>query len=176
MSRLEEAKWYVVQTYSGYEDKVASSILTVAKNYGLEDDILEIKVPKKEIEEIKDGKKRLVSKKVYPSYVFAKVVLSDDLHQVVSRRNIKGCLGFVGNPPSPLKKQEIEKFGIEKPKEVVVPYKIGDTVQITEENLGGVSGVVKNIDLKKQIVEVLVSMFGRETLIELQLEDVVPIK
>ena len=175
MSRLEEAKWYVVQTYSGYEDKVASSMLTVAKNYGLEDDILEIKVPKKEIEEIKDGKKRLVSKKVYPSYVFVKVVLSDDLYQVVSRRRIRGCLGFVGNPPVPLTKPEIERFGIEKPKEVVVPYKVGDTVQVVEENLEGVSGVVKNIDLKKQIVEILVSMFGRETLIELQLEDVVPI-
>lgn len=169
----DDAKWYVLQTYSGYEDKVASGILVVLETHGLSNLLLDIKIPKEEVEELKDGKKKKTLKKLYPGYVFVKLVLTDDVfHRVVT---IRGCSGFIGDPPVPLTKAETESFGIECPTRLSLPYKLGDTVQIVEESLEGVSGVVKNIDLKKEIVGVLVSMFGRETLVELKLEDVVPI-
>jgi len=169
----DDAKWYVLQTYSGYEDKVASGILIVLETHGLSDLLIDIKIPKEEVEELKDGKKRKTLKKLYPGYVFVKLVITDDVfHRVVT---IKGCSGFIGDPPVPLTEAETERFGIESPPRLSLPYKLGDTVQIVEESLEGVSGVVKNIDLKKEIVGVLVSMFGRETLVELQLGDVVPI-
>jgi len=98
---------------------------------------------------------------------------NDDLFRIIA--NITGCSGFVGNPPLPLTEKEIKNFGIEMPSEIVVPYKIGDTVQIIDENFAGVSGVVKNLDLNKQVADVSVSMFGRETMVELKLEDIIPI-
>lgn len=173
MSIMDEAKWYVVQTRPSYEDKVSSSILTVAKYHGLEDCVLDLKIPKREVEEIKNGKRRLVSKKLYPNYIFAKLVPNDDLFRVIV--GITGCSGFVGSPPLPLTDEETKKFGIEAPPEVVVSYKVGDTVQIVDENFAGVSGIVKNLDLNKQMASVAVSMFGRETIVELKLEGIVPI-
>ena len=170
----DEARWYVLQTYSGYEDKVASGILIVLETHGLRDYLLDIKVPKEKVEELKDGKKKVSLKKLYPGYVFVKVVLTDDVfHRVVT---IRGCSGFIGDPPVPLTKKETENFGIEQPTRLSLPYKTGDTVMIVGDKLEGVSGVVKNIDLKRQLVDVLVSMFGRDTNVELKLEDVVPIK
>lgn len=173
MFSTDESKWYVIQTQPNYEDKVLSSILTVAEYHGLENYVLELKVLKKEIEEIKKGKKRLVLKKLYPNYIFAKLIPNDDLFRVIS--SITGCSGFIGNPPLSLTKEETKNFGIETPREIVVPYNIGDAVQITDENFAGISGIVKKLDLNKQLVSVSVSMFGRETLVELKLEDVVPI-
>lgn len=173
MFSTDDSKWYVIQTQPNYEDKVTSSIWTVAEYHGLENYILELKVLKKEVEEIKKGKKRLVSKKLYPNYIFAKLVPNDDLFRVIS--GITGCSGFVGNPPLYLTKEETKNFGIETPREIIVPYKLGDTVQIIDENFAGISGVVKNLDLNKELVNVAVSMFGRETMLELKLEDVAPI-
>jgi transcriptional antiterminator NusG len=173
MSSTADAKWYVIQTRPNYEDKVSSSILTVSEYHGLEDYVLELKVLKKEVEEIKNGKKHLTSKRLYPNYIFAKLIPNNDLFRIIV--GITGCSGFVGNPPSPLSKEDTKKFGIEMPPEVVVPYKLGDTVQIIDENFAGIPGVVKNLDLNKQTAGVSVSMFGRETIIELKLEDIVPI-
>ncbi len=170
------AKWYVLQTYSGYEDKVASGILVVLETHGLRDLLIDIKIPKGEVEEFKDGKKKKSIKKLYPGYVFVKVILTDDVfHRIVT---IRGCSGFIGDPPVPLTKSEIDGFGIDSdsPKSLLnVPYKLGDTVQVIVDSWDGVSGVVKKIDLKKEIVGVLVSMFGRETLVEFSLGDVQPI-
>ncbi|MCL2311967.1 MAG: transcription termination/antitermination protein NusG [Firmicutes bacterium] len=171
---MEESKWYVIQTYSGHEDKIASSIMTVVKNHNLEALITEIKVPKEEVEEIKNGKKRRVLKKIFLGYVFVKMVLNDDTWRAVI--GIKGCVGFAGSRrPLPLTKQEAEQFGVEEPVRIEVPYKLGDTVQIIEGPLGGISGIVKEIDIQKQFVNVEISMFGRDTTVELQLEDIMPI-
>lgn len=173
MSNIDEAKWYVIQTRPNYEDKVSSAIMTVAAYHKLENCVSELKVLKKEVEEIKNGQKRLVTKKLYPNYIFAKLIPNDDLFRVII--SITGCSGFVGNPPLPLTEKETKNFGIEMPSELVVPYKIGDTVQIIDENFAGVSGVVKNLDLNKQVADVSISMFGRETMVELKLEDIIPI-
>lgn len=176
MSVSEDAKWYVLQTYSGYEDKVASGILIVLETHGLKDLLLDIKVPKGEVEEFKDGKRKKTLKKLYPGYVFVKVVLTDDVfHRVVT---IRGCSGFIGDPPVPLTKSEVEGFGIDNDCSapmLTVPYKLGDTVQVLVDSWDGVSGIVKKIDLKREIVGVLVSMFGRETMVEFPLGDVQPI-
>ncbi len=173
MSDMDSAKWYVIQTRPNYEDKVSSGILAVSEYHGLENYVLELKVLKKEVEEIKNGKKHLTSKRLYPNYIFAKLIPNDDLFRIIV--GITGCSGFVGNPPLPLTQEETKNFGIEVPTEVVVPYKLGDTVQIVDENFTGVSGVVKNLDLNKKTAFVSVSMFGRETMVELKLEDIVPI-
>jgi len=170
----DDAKWYVLQTYSGYEDKVASGILIVLETHGLSDLLFDIKIPKEEVKELKDGKTKKTLKKLYPGYVFVKLILTDDVfHMVVT---VRGCSGFIGDPPTALTQGEAENFGIERPVRVSLPYKLGDTVQIVTADLEGVSGIVDSIDLKKEIVRVLVSMFGRKTLVELQLEDVIPIK
>ena len=173
MSVLEESKWYVLQTYAGYEDKVASNIMIVAKTHNLDSLISEIKVPREEVREFKNGKEEIKMRKVYPGYVFIKVVLTSE---IISRViGVRGCSGFVGNPPTPLSHEETEKFGLKMPVKLELPYDIGDNVQIIEETLSGVSGVVKSIDTKKQLVSVVVSMFGRETTVELRLEDVIPV-
>ena len=176
MSVSEDAKWYVLQTYSGYEDKVASGILIVLETHGLRDLLSDIKIPKVEEEEFKDGKKKKTLRKLYPGYVFIKAVLTDDVfHRVVT---IRGCSGFIGDPPVPLTSSEVENYGIDSESSetsLVVPYKLGDTVQITADSWDGVSGVVKEIDLNKEIVKVMVSMFGRETMVEFSVKDVQPI-
>jgi len=173
MSVSDEAKWYVLQTYSGYEDKVASNIMIVAKTHNLDSLIFEIKVPREEVKEIKDGKEEVKMRKIYPGYVFIKVVLTNEIISRIIK--IRGCSGFVGSPPVPLSREETEKFGLKRPVKLELPYSVGDTVQIIEETLSGASGVVKSIDTKKQLVNVVVSMFGRETDVELRLEDVIPV-
>ena len=176
MSVSEDAKWYVLQTYSGYEDKVTSGILIVLETHGLRDFLLDIKVHKGEVEEFKDGQKKKSLKKLYPGYVFVKAILTDDVfHRIVT---IRGCSGFIGDPPVPLTKSEVEGFGIDSDSSkplLTVPYKLGDTVQVLVDSWEGVSGIVKKIDLKKEIVGVLISMFGRETMVEFPLGDVQPI-
>ena len=173
MSASDEAKWYVLQTYSGYEDKVASNIMIVAKTHGLDSFISEIKVPREEVTEIKNGKQETKMRKTYPGYVFIKLVLNNDIiHRII---NIRGCSGFVGDPPVPLSSDETEKFGLKRPTQLELPYSVGDTVQIVSETLQGASGVVKSIDMKKQLLVVSVSMFGRDTDVELKLEDVIPV-
>ncbi|MDR1240793.1 MAG: transcription termination/antitermination protein NusG [Oscillospiraceae bacterium] len=169
---LEEKKWYVIQTYSGYENKVASGIETVVKNRSLGDFFGEIKIPSERVVEIRNEKKREVLRKIFPGYLFVKMILNDDTWHAV--RSIKGCVGFVGSSarPLPLTQEETEKFGVETPERIEVLYKIGDSVQIVEGPLDGFFGVVKSIDTEKEIVNVLVSMFGRETPVELSLDDV----
>lgn len=170
----EEAKWYVVHTYSGYENKVASNLETTVENRNLHDLIPEIRVPTETVTEIKDNKKREVERKIFPGYVLVKMVLTDESWYVV--RNIRGCTGFVGpsSKPIPLTEDEVARLGIEN-KEVEVSYKVGDSVNIVDGPLEGFIGTVEEMDVEKNRVRVTVSMFGRETPVELELDQAEPV-
>ncbi|MBE6767967.1 MAG: transcription termination/antitermination protein NusG [Ruminococcaceae bacterium] len=163
----EQAKWYVVHTFSGYENKVATNLETIVENRKLQDWIHEIRVPTELVSETKDGKTREVERKVFPGYVLVKMVMTDESWYVV--RNVRGCTGFVGpnGKPVPLTEQEVAALGVER-YEVEIDYQVGDTVRITEGPLENFSGTVDAIDLEKRKVQVTISMFGRETSVELE--------
>jgi len=165
----EEAKWYVVHTFSGYENKVASNLATTVENRGLQDWIKDICIPTETVVEVKDNQKKEVERKLMPGYVLVKMVMTDDSWFVV--RNIRGCTGFVGpnGKPVPLTEEEIAALGVEK-HEIEIRYAVGDTVRIVEGPLEGFSGTVDEIDREKNKVRVTISMFGRETPVELELE------
>ena len=141
-----EALWYVVHTYSGYENKVATDLQTMVENRRLQDLICDIKVPTEMVPEIKDGKERMVEHKLFPGYVLVKMVMNDDTWYVV--RNTRGCTGFVGpaSKPVPLTAEEVEKMGVEKAAPLTVDFNVGDTVQITAGPLEGFMGLVEGID------------------------------
>ena len=170
----EQAMWYVVHTYSGYENKVATNIEKAVENRKLQDLICEVKVPTETVVEIKDNKKREVERKIYPSYVLVKMIMTDDSWYVV--RNIRGVTGFVGpgSKPVPLTEEEVQAMGVET-KQVEVRYAVGDSVKIVDGYLYGFIGTVESIDLEKEIVKVTVSMFGKDTLAELELDQVEPL-
>lgn len=169
----DEAKWYVVHTYSGYENKVASNLEKTVENHNLQDLIQEVCVPTEIVTEIKDNKRKEVERKIFPGYVLVKMVLTDESWYVV--RNIRGCTGFVGpsSKPIPLTDEEIARLGVEK-KTVEVSYDVGDSVTITDGPLDGFTGTVEEVDVEKGSVRVIVSMFGRETPVELELDQVEP--
>ena len=164
-------KWYVVHTYSGYENKVAQNIEKVVENRKLQDLVHEVKIPTETVVEIKEDKTREVERKLFPSYVFVKMILTDDTWYVV--RNIRGVTGFVGTAtkPVPLTEKEIASLGVET-KSVEVNYKVGDQINIISGQLDGFSGAVEAIDIDNNKVSVTISMFGRETLVELELDQV----
>ena len=170
----EEARWYVVHTYSGYENKVASNLEKTVENRNMQDLITDILVPTEKVTEIKDNKTREVERKIYPSYVFVKMVLNNDSWYVV--RNIRGCTGFVGpeSKPIPLSDEEVAALGVEK-KNVEVSYTVGDTVRIVEGWLDGFIGTVQELDTERNRASVTVNMFGRETRADLELSQVVPV-
>ena len=177
------SKWYVVHTYSGYENKVASNIETVVENRKIHDQILEVKVPTETVTEIRDdGTKKEVERKIFPGYVLVKVAvyededsdelqMNDDTWYVI--RNTRGVTGFVGeaNKAIPLTEDEVAALGVEK-HEIVVLYNVGDTVKISDGPLASFTGTVEEIDPEKNKVRVVVSMFGRETPVELELDQV----
>lgn len=167
----EAAKWYVVHTYSGYENKVAQNIEKVVENRGLHDLIHEVKIPTETVVEVKDNKSREVERKIFPGYVLVKMVLTDDSWYVV--RNTRGCTGFVGpgSKPVPLTEAEVEALGVEV-KQIEVTYGVGDSVKIIEGPLEGFVGCVDALDRDAGSVRVIVSMFGRETPVELALGQV----
>ena len=168
---MEEAKWYVVHTYSGYENTVAASIEKAVENRGMHDLILETSIPMETVTEITDNGPKTVERKVCPGYVLVKMVLTDDTWHLV--RNIRGATGFVGsgNKAIPLTDAEISALGVEK-HEIVVNYNVGDSVKITDGALESFIGTVDEIDLEQSKVRVVVSMFGRETPVELELDQV----
>ena len=167
----ETPRWYVVHTYSGYENKVAQNIEKVVENQGFQDLIFEVRVPTETVVEYKDDKKREVERKIFPGYVLVKMILTDDSWYVV--RNIRGVTGFVGpaSKPIPLTEEEIENLGVEA-KTVEVDYQVGNQVKIIHGPLEGFVGKVEELDVDKDSVKVTVSMFGRDTLVELQLGQV----
>ena len=166
----EGAKWYVIHTYSGYENKVAQTILKVVENRKLHDLIFDVKVPTEMAVEKNDkGVSREVERKVFPSYVLVKMHLTDDSWYVV--RNTRGVTGFVGpgSKPVPLSEREVAALGVERSvKAVEVDFKVGDMVKIISGPMEGFTGEVKAIDLDENTVDVSVSMFGRETLATLE--------
>ncbi len=159
----QAAKWYVVHTYSGYEKKVEQNIQKVVENRKLQDLIQEVRVPIEHVTEIVDGKQKDVERKVFPSYVLVKMVYTDDSWALV--RNTRGVTGFVGpgSVPTPLSDREVASMGIDSKPTIEVDYKVGDRIRVTGTNLDGFTGIVRSIDLEGGQVEVLVSMFGRET-------------
>ncbi|MBK6087428.1 MULTISPECIES: transcription termination/antitermination protein NusG [Ruminococcus] len=165
----EDAKWYVIHTYSGYENKVASTLQTTVENRGLQDMIPDVKVPTEIVTEIKDdGSSKEVERKLFPGYVFVKMVYTDETWYVV--RNIRGCTGFVGpsSKPVPLTESEVYKMGVES-RVVEVSYDVGDQVRIIDGPLEDFVGIVDELDTDKNYVKVTISMFGRETPVELEL-------
>lgn len=167
---MEEAKWYVAHTFSGYENKVASNIQTVVENRNLHDLIQEVSVPTETVVEIKDdGSKKEVERKIFPGYVLVKMVMNDDTWYVV--RNIRGCTGFVGpeSKPVALTEEEVRKLGVEKIS-VEVNYAPGDMVNVIDGPLEGFSGTVESVDTANNSVQVTISMFGRETSVEFELD------
>ena len=164
----EDARWYVVHTYSGYENKVASNLEKTVENRQLHNLIQEILVPTEMVTEIKDEKKRDVERKIFPGYVLVKMILTDESWYVV--RNIRGCTGFVGpsSKPIPLTDEEVARLGVEK-REIEVSFGVGDSVRILDGPLEGFVGIVEEVDKEKNRVRVTVSMFGRETPVELEL-------
>ena len=171
MAETSEARWYVVHTYSGYENKVATDLATMVESRGMQDLIQDIKIPMETVTEIKDDKVREVERTIFPGYVLIKMIVTDDSWYVV--RNIRGCTGFVGpaSKPVPLTDAEVAALGVEK-HSVQVGYSEGDTVKIINGPLEGYSGVIKSIDLANNNVCVVLSMFGRETPVELELDQI----
>ncbi|HZK26148.1 MAG TPA: transcription termination/antitermination protein NusG [Thermoclostridium sp.] len=164
----EEALWYVIHTYSGYENKVKVNLeKMVENNPHLQDYIIDIVVPMEEQIEIKDGKKKVTLKKVFPGYVLIKMIINDESWYVV--RNTRGVTGFVGpgSKPVPLSEDEIAAMGVEQ-FETIVDYEIGDSVRVIDGPLEGFIGTVEEISSDKKKLRVLVSMFGRETPVELE--------
>ena len=172
---MSEAKWYVVHTYSGYENKVASSLEAVIENRNLRDMIQDVRIPVETVVEIKDGKRKEIENKLDPAYVFVKMILTDETWYIV--RNTRGVTGFVGassQKPSPLSQKEVDAMGVETKKQTI-DFAVGDNVEIADGPLAGFIGEVVEIDADAMKVKVNVSMFGRETLSELDLLQVKPI-
>ena len=169
----ETARWYVLHTYSGYENTVKATIEKTVESRGLHDQILAISIPMETVTEITEsGVSKTYDRKVYPGYVLIKMVYSDDTWHVV--KNIRGVTSFVGtssNDPIPLTEDEVYAMGVEK-KEIIVNYNVGDTVRILDGPLSSFTGTVESIEIEKNAVSVVVSMFGRETPVEFELDQV----
>jgi len=162
------AKWYVVHTYSGYENKVANDLMTTVENRNLQDMIMEVKVPTEIVTEISENKTKEVEHKIFPGYVFIKMIYTDETWYIV--RNIRGCTGFVGpsSKPVPLSDEEVYRLGVES-RVVEVNYQLGDSVRIIDGPLEDFIGIVDELDVDNNYVRVTISMFGRETPVELEL-------
>ncbi len=167
----QEPRWYVVHTYSGYENKVKTDLEKTIKNRELEDFFFDIVVPMEEQIEIKDGKRKTNLKKVFPGYVLVKMIVTEESWYIV--RNTRGVTGFVGSgtDPIPLTNEEIRNMGFEMTV-VNVDYDVNDTVRVVNGPLASFIGTVQEINKEKNKVKVLVSMFGRETPVELEFSQV----
>ena len=174
----DNSKWYVVQTYSGYENTVKATIERTIENRHLEDCIEQVQIPMETVTEITDKGPKTYDRKVFPGYVLVKMVMSDETWYII--RNVRGVSGFVGGvtgfgsantKPMPLSEEEVSQLGIDK-KEIVVNYAEGDSVKINDGPLTSFIGVVDMLDVEKNKVRVIVSMFGRETPVELELDQV----
>ena len=169
----EAAKWYVVHTYSAYENTVKAAIEKAVQNRGLQDQILTVSIPMETVTEITDsGVSKTYDRKLYPGYVFVKMVYSDNTwHAIKSIRGVSGFVGPAGDDPIPLTDDEVYEMGVEK-REIVVNYSVGDTVRILDGPFSSFTGTVEEIDVDKNSVSVVVTMFGRETSVEFELDQV----
>ncbi len=167
----QEAKWYVVHTYSGYENAVADTVMKAAENRNMTDLIQEVNIPLETVTELEDGVQKTYERKVFPGYVLVKMIMTDESWHLV--RNVRGCTGFVGtgNKAIPLSESEILSLGVEK-RDFKVDFDIGSRIRVSDGPLEGFFGVVEELDMDKQIVRVVVSMFGRETPVELDFDQI----
>ena len=163
---MSEAQWYVVHTYSGYENKVKVDIEKTIENRGLQDQILEVSVPLEEVIELKNGAQKQVERKMFPGYVLIHMIMNDDTWYVV--RNTRGVTGFVGpgSKPVPLSEAEMKPLGI------VVDFAVGDTVVVTAGAWKDTVGVIRTVNESKQSITINVEMFGRETPVELSFSEI----
>lgn len=169
---MSEANWYVVHTYSGYENKVKANIEKTIENRHLEDQILEVRVPMQDVVEMKNGAKRQVQKKMFPGYVLLNMVMNDDTWYVV--RNTRGVTGFVGpgSKPVPLTEEEMIPLGISDAGKIEVDFLEGDTVVVTGGACKDTVGVIQSINMAKQVVTINVELFGRETPVEISFAEI----
>ncbi len=167
----EIARWYVVHTYSGYENTVSATILKAAENRKMQDMILEINIPVEKVLDASSPAGKVTEHKIFPGYILVKMIMTDESWHLV--RNVRGVTGFVGadGKPVPLTEEEILSLGVEK-REVTVSYSEGDSVKVIDGPLEGFLGTVEEIDVEKDRVKVVVSMFGRETPVDLELDQV----
>ena len=167
----ETAKWYVVHTYSGYENTVKATIEKTVETRHLQDLIHVISIPMETVTELTDNGPKTYERKVFPGYVLVKMIMTDEAWYII--KNVRGVTGFVGSgtKPTPLTEEEVLQLGVEK-HEIVVSYGVGDSVKITDGPLTSFIGVVDALDIDKNKVRVIVSMFGRETPVELELDQV----
>ena len=172
---MADAKWYVVHTYSGYENAVAAAVMKAAENRKMTDLIREVNIPMETVTEITDSGEKTVERKVFPGYVLVKMILTDESWHLI--HNVRGATGFVGSDGKaiPLTEQEILDLGVEH-REVVVGYAVGDSVKVVDGPLTGFIGTVEALDVDKNSVSVVVSMFGRETPVDLELDQVEVLK
>ena len=168
---MSEAKWYVVHTYSGYENKVKANIDKTIENRHLEDQILEVRVPMQDVVELKNGVQKATQKKMFPGYVLIHMFMNDDTWYVV--RNTRGVTGFVGpgSKPVPLTDAEMAGLGI-KQENVVVDYEIGDTIQVISGAWADTVGIIQTMNMQKQSLTINVELFGRKTPVELSFAEV----
>ena len=168
---MSEAKWYVVHTYSGYENKVKANIEKTIENRHLEDQILEVRVPMQDVVEMKNGTQKVVQKKLFPGYVLLNMVMNDDTWYVV--RNTRGVTGFVGpgSKPVPLTEEEMLPLGIQK-ESVQVDLEEGDSVIVTGGAWKDTAGIVQSINVQKQTATINVELFGRETPVEVSFAEI----
>lgn len=166
----EKPRWYVAHTYSGYENKVKANIEKTIENRNMNDQILEIAVPTQEFVEEKNGKKKTVSRKIFPGYVLLKMFMNDETWYIV--RNTRGVTSFVGpgSKPVPLTDQEVANMGVANAD--TIDFEVGDTIIVTTGSLVGTTGVVNDINKSKRILSINALMFGRETKVELGFEEV----
>ena len=175
-NNIAQAQWYVLHTYSGYENKVAQSIMKVVEYRKLQDQILEVQIPVEQVHEITDGKEKDVTRKTFPGYVLVKMIYSDEVAYHI--RSIRGVTCFVGaspTDPTPLTDKEVKAMGVSLGQVVEVNIHEGDTVRIAGTAMDGFTGVVRNVNAEEGTCNVLVSMFGQETPTELSLSQVVKI-
>ena len=168
---MAEANWYVVHTYSGYENKVKVDIEKTIENRGLQDQILEVSVPLEEVIELKNGAQKQVERKMFPGYVLIHMIMNDDTWYVV--RNTRGVTGFVGpgSKPVPLSEEEMMSLGFKTP-DVVADFAVGDTVVVTAGAWKDTVGVIRTVNESKQSITINVEMFGRETPVELSFSEI----
>ncbi|MBQ6894588.1 MAG: transcription termination/antitermination factor NusG [Clostridia bacterium] len=164
----KNAKWYVVHTYSGYENKVKTNLEKIIENRSLEDLIIDIRVPTEDVVETKGEEKKLVTRKIFPGYVLIKMVMTDDTWYII--RNTTGVTGFVGpgSKPVPLSEEEVEALGVDV-REIVAQFNIGDSVKITDGAFVNQTGIVESIDMPGRKVTVTIEMFGRKTSLEIDI-------
>ena len=168
----EEAKWYVVHTYSGYENKVKANIEKSVENRGISDLIMEVEVPMEDVVEEKNGEEKIVKRKIFPGYVVIKMIMNDESWFVV--RNTRGVTGFVGpgSKPVPLTDVEVESMGVEKVRAADSGFSVGDLIRVKSGPLEGFSGTIEDINPEIRKITARVSMFGRETPVEVDYKDV----